>query len=127
MDKDNNNTNNKISIKKVGEKAVQFSKEHPVIASTVLVGGLAFGGIPLLVSFVGFSSGGIIAGSTAASIASTLGSGSAILSTAQSIGATGTLFVAGKTAVGVGISSMLGGRFIGNKLKEKYDTPKEKL
>ncbi|KAN0004031.1 hypothetical protein ACTFIZ_010176 [Dictyostelium cf. discoideum] len=127
MDKENNNTNNKISIKKVGEKAVQFSKEHPIIAGTVLVGGLAFGGIPLLVSGVGFSSGGIVAGSTAASIASTLGSGSAIVSTAQAIGATGTLFVAGKTAVVVGISTVVGGRYIGKKFEEKYDIPKAKL
>ncbi|EAL69210.1 hypothetical protein DDB_G0276513 [Dictyostelium discoideum AX4] len=120
MDGENNNG----FIKKVSGKVVQFSKEHPVIASTLVIGGVCFGGAPLLVSYVGFTSGGIAAGSAAASIASALGSGSAIVATAQSIGATGTLLVASKTSVIAAISSCVGGNIVGKKIEKKFDVPK---
>ncbi|KAM9981671.1 hypothetical protein ACTFIY_003967 [Dictyostelium cf. discoideum] len=92
-----------------------------------MIGAICFGGGPLIISYVGFSSGGIIAGSTAASIASALGSGSAIVATAQSIGATGTLLVAVKTSVGTAISACVGGSLVGKKIKEKLNVPKSKL
>ncbi|KAM9964630.1 hypothetical protein ACTFIW_004403 [Dictyostelium discoideum] len=109
MDGENNNG----FIKKVSGKVVQFSKEHPVIASA-----------PLIVSYVGFTSAGIAAGSTAASIASALGSGSAIVATAQSVGATGTLLVASKTSVIAAISSCVGGNIVGKKIEKKLEAPK---
>ncbi|EAL71102.1 hypothetical protein DDB_G0272929 [Dictyostelium discoideum AX4] len=79
----------------IGDKTVEFAKEHPYTTTAIAITGVTTGGAiiatPYIAAALGFGTGGIIKSTIAAKTMATLGSGSKIGALLQSIGAKSTI------------------------------------